>query len=178
MTVVFGCKLVNGGAYIASDAAVGYADGYRQLMDEGKWWEYDGFFVGESGTDFALSRIRLHFEAKNRPPSPEMLAQCVHEVAKDLAGKEHVDYLNAQLLWICPEQIALIGGDGGIIRKRDAGCVGHGSFILEAYLADRMPPPSKRTYQKVSRVVRAGLAHTERACESVCNPFFEDRIDG
>jgi len=174
MTVVYATKLADGRVYIASDAAVGYADGYRQLMEEGKWWDYEHFFIGESGSDFALSRIRTAFEAKNKAPSPEVLAEVIHEVAQAVAGKNEVDYLGAQLLYADPENMAVVGGDGGILRRKVEACVGHGSTVLMSYLADRLPPLSKRTRSKVSKVVLAGLRHTARLCDSVCDPFFED----
>jgi len=172
VTVVYASKLADGRVYIASDAAVGYSDGYRQLMEEGKWWDYGTFFIGESGSDFALSRIRAAFEAANKAPSPETLAEVINEIAKDVMGKG--ESLGAQLLYADPDAFAIVGGDGGIlIRKVDA-CVGHGAALLQSYLADRLPPPSKRTERNVSKIVRAGLAHTARYCESVCDPFFED----
>ena len=174
MTVVYATKLTRGRVYICSDAAVGYADGYRQLMDEGKWWSYDGFFVGESGEDFALSRIRSAFESKNAAPSPELLAKCVHEVAKDLAGKEHVDCIEAQLLYASPDEIAIVGGDGGILRRKSEAVVGHGATVLGSYLADRLPPPSKRSLKAVEEIVLAGMEHTRRFCDSVSDPFFSD----
>lgn len=174
MTVVFASKLANGEVYIASDSAVGYGDGYRQLMEEGKWWEYDGFFVGESGSDFALSRIRAKFESKNAEASPELLAACVREVATEVSKKEHTEDLEAQLLYASPEEIAVVGGDGGIMRRKFHGCVGHGETILSAYLEGRLPMPSKRTLRSVSRVVLAGMRLTARRCESVCDPFWED----
>ena len=174
MTVVYASKLADGSVYIASDAAVGYSDGYRQLMEEGKWWDYGTFFIGESGSDFALSRIRMAFEAKTEAPSPELLALVVHEVAKEVAGKNEVDYLGAQLLYADAESMALVGGDGGILRRKHDACIGHGATVLQSYLADRLPPPSKRTARNVSKIVRAGLVHTARLCESVCDPFFED----
>lgn len=174
MTVVYASKLADGRVYICSDAAVGYGSGYRQLMEEGKWWAYDGFFVGESGSDFALSRIRVAFEAKNKEPSPEVLAECVHEVAKELANREHVDYLNAELLYADPDNFAIVGGDGGILRRKTEACVGHGATVLMSYLAGRLPAPSKRTYKNVSKVVLEGMRHTARMCDSVCDPFFED----
>lgn len=173
MTVVFASKLANGQVYIASDAAVGYGDGYRQLMEEGKWWEYDGLFIGESGSDFALSRIRAKFESKNDEPSPELLAACVREVATEVSKKEHTEDLEAQLLYASPEEIAVIGGDGGIMRRKHHGAVGHGETILTSYLEGRLPVPSKRTKASVSRVVLVGLRFTARKCESVCDPFFE-----
>jgi len=180
MRVVYASKLADGRVYIASDAAVGYADGYRQLMEEGKWWDYDSFFIGESGSDFALSRIRMAFENKGLPgalPTPELLAECVHEVAKDVAGKGEVDYLGAQLLFACPDSMAIVGGDGGILRRKVEACVGHGSTVLSSYLAGRLQPPSKRTYKNTDKIVREGLVYTARICDSVCDPFFSDVSD-
>lgn len=174
MTVVYGSKLGDGRVYIASDAAVGYGDGYRQLMEEGKWWDYDELFVGESGCDFALSRIRAKFEAKEEETTPELLAQCVREVASEVSKKEHTEDLEAQLLYASPSELAIVGGDGGIMRRKVDAAVGHGSTILLAYLADRLPAPSKRTERNVSRIVLAGMKHTARMCDSVCDPFFED----
>ncbi len=178
MTVVYATKLADSRLYIASDAAVGYSDGYRQLMEEGKWWDYGSFFIGESGCDFALSRIRMAFERASElvpgSPSPEFLARVVHEVAKELAGTTEVSYLEAQLLFAHPENLAVVGGDGGILRRTTEACVGHGGTILQAYLEGRMPAPSKRTQRNVSKIVMEGMAYTARLCESVCDPFFED----
>ncbi len=175
MTVVYATKLADGRVYIASDAAVGYADGYRQLMEEGKWWDYGTFFIGESGCDFALSRIRAAFESAGIiTPGPEHLAIVIHNVAKELAGKNEVEYLEAQLLFAHPDCLAVVGGDGGILRRKTEACVGHGGTILQAYLEDRMPAPSKRTQRNVSKIVLAGMKYTARLCESVCDPFFED----
>jgi len=174
MTVVYSTRLADGRIYIASDAAVEYGGGYRQLMEEGKWWDYDGFFVGESGSDFALSRIRAKFEAKNAEPTAALLAACVREVASEVSKREHTEDLEAQLLYAAPDEIAVVGGDGGILRRRVEACVGHGETILSSYLADRLPVPSKRTYKNVSRVVLAGLKFTALKCTSVCEPYFED----
>lgn len=174
MTVVYASKLADGRVYIASDAAVGYGDGYRQLMEEGKWWDYDELFVGESGSDFALSRIRAKFEGKQEETTPELLAECVREVATEVSKREHTEDLEAQLLYASPFEIAIVGGDGGILRRKVDAAVGHGSTPLLSYLADRLPVPSKRTYRNVSRIVLAGLQHTARMCDSVCDPFFED----
>ena len=174
MTVVFASKLTGGRVYIASDAAVGYADGYRQLMEEGKWWDYDGFFIGESGEDFALSRIRAAFEEATEEPTPRLLAASVRKVAKDLAGKEHVDCVEADMLFASPEEIAIVGGDGGILRRKYDGCVGHGATVLMAYLSDRLPVPSKRSFKAVDALVLDGLAYTANYCESVAGPFFTD----
>lgn len=174
MTVVYSSKLTSGRVYIASDAAVGYSDGYRQLMEEGKWWTYDSLFVGESGADFALSRIRAEFEAMEAPPSPELLAESIRKVAKKLAGKHHVDDVEAQLLYASPTELAVVGGDGGILRRRDSACVGHGATILMAWLDARLPPVSKRSLKLVDALVQEGLAYTARHCESVCDPFFTD----
>lgn len=174
MTVVFASKLTSGRVYIASDAAVGFEDGYRQLMEEGKWWDYDGLFVGESGEDFSLSRVRALFEEANDAPSPALLAACVRAVSKDLAGKHAVDCIEAQLLYASPTELAVVGGDGGILRRKTEACVGHGATILTAYLADRLPTPSKRSLKAVDALVLEGLSYTANYCESVCGPFFTD----
>jgi hypothetical protein len=173
VTVVFSSKLADGRIYIASDAAVGYEDGYRQLMEEGKWWTYDGFYVGESGDDFALSRIRARFETKNKAPSPDTLAECVREVASEMT-KDHTECLSAQLLYADAHDLAVVGGDGGILRRKHDACVGHGATVLTSYLVGRLPAPSKRTFKNVSIIVREGLVWTARLCDSVCDPFFED----
>jgi hypothetical protein len=175
LTVCCAVALASDDVYVASDAAVGYGGGFRRIMVEGKWWKYDDVFVLESGSDFALSRIRSEFESRNDVPTPQLLAECVRKVAIDIANKsEAVDYVGAELLFASPDALAVVGGDGGIIKAEGFACIGHGGPLLTAYLTDKLPAPSRRSYNKVNSIVRDGLAITARLCDSVCDPFYDD----
>lgn len=181
MTVGCAVRLNDGRVYCATDSAIGYASGYRRAMPTGKWWEYDGFLILESGSDFALSRIRRVFEAKTEETSVELLQDCVHEVAEKVASKfEGVGDLEAELLYADPDLDGLyvIGGDGGIVGPDDWACIGHGAPLLTVALEMGLPVPSRRTLRKVHEVVMRGLTITARGADSVHDPFYRKVVGG
>jgi 20S proteasome alpha/beta subunit len=182
LTVVIAVICDSGKIVVGSDAAIGYESGYRRLMSDGKWWDMGCLMIGESGSDFALSRIRQ--KTVKHDPWPELrdpytFSELVCEVQTEVKGQEGTEPIEAELLHISGDldgkpTLYVIGGDGGITGPFEATAVGHGAMpalpLLDALLKkSRMP---KRTETKVANVVREILELSSSYVDSVAPPHF------
>lgn len=192
MTCVAAVRLLDGRILMCSDAAVGYASGYRRTMQEGKWWaDYQECVIGESGTDFALSRVKHLFSMMVEPekkktephePTAELLAECVRQVQRDVKGDEGIQPIECEMLYCDEDTIAVVGGDGGIVRYREFAVIGHGQPACEPQLINLIV---KQGFQRTENVMRKVLFDcfdvTSKLCDSVCanddDDFFIEAFD-
>lgn len=182
MTVCAAIQLRDGSYLCGTDSAIGYSSGYRRSMPNGKWWDYTdtgGPLILESGGDFALSRIRRLFEAKNAEPSVELLVDAIHEVADKVASKlEGVDDLDAELLYVDTslDGLYVLGGDGGVTGPYDWTTVGHGAPLMTVALSMSLPPVSRRNVATTQETFDQAFAEVARGADSVHDPFYFKRI--
>jgi 20S proteasome alpha/beta subunit len=182
MTVVIAVICDNGNIVVGSDSAIGYESGYRRLMADGKWWNMGCLMIGESGSDFALSRIRQK-TVKHEPwtdlRDPYTFSELVCEVQTEVKGLEGTEPIDAELLHIAGDKegkplLNVIGGDGGITGPFPHTAVGHGAMpalpLLDALLKPSRVP--KKTVIKVTNIVLEILQLTSAYADSVSPPHF------
>lgn len=187
MTVVIACITSDNKIVVVSDSAIGCEDGYRRIMSEGKWWDMGCLMIGESGTDFALSRLRQKTRKKKSWVAlrdPYVFSAMVVEVQTEVKGDEGPEPLEAELLHISGDEkkkptLHVIGGDGGITGPFPYTAIGHGATValplLDWALDSRRMP--RRTTIKVTNMLMEVLKLTERYAESVCSPFHHKVFD-
>lgn len=182
MTVCAAIKLRDGSYLCGTDSAIGYASGYRRSMPVGKWWDYTeegGPLILESGGDFALSRIRRTFEAKEAEPSVDLLVDVIHEVADRVASKvEGVEDLNAELLYVDAtlDGLYVLGGDGGVTGPYDWTTVGHGAPLMTVALSMSLPVVSRRGVTDTQATFDRAFIEVARGADSVHDPFYFKRV--
>lgn len=187
MTVVIGCITSEDKIVVISDSAIGCEDGYRRIMADGKWWDMGCLLIGESGEDFALSRLRQKTRKKKSWVAlrdPYIFSEMVVEVQTEVKGDEGPEPLEAELLHISGDKdkkpiIHVIGGDGGITGPFPYTAVGHGSTIALPLLDALLDPRrmKTRTTIKVTNVLMEIMKLTERYADSVCGPFHHKVFD-
>lgn len=187
MTVVIAVICDDNKIVLASDSAISCEDGYRRMMSEGKWWDMGCLMIGESGSDFALSRIRQKtVKRKNWTDlrDPYTFSELVCQVQKEVAGDEPLEPIEAELLHISGNKedlpiIHVIGGDGGITGPFLYTAIGHGATIalplLDVLLDSKRL--KKRTAIKVTNTLMEVLDLTERYADSVVHPFYTHIFD-
>ena len=181
MTCVMACLCEDGRTVVVSDSAIGYGDGYRRLMSEGKWWDMGCLLTGESGTDFALSRIRQKTVKKKKWEElrdPYTFSELVCEVQTEVKGEDGPEPLEAELLHVS-DRLHVIGGDGGITGPFPYTAVGHGATIALP-LMDAMLHPryiKKRTVAKVTNRLLEIMKIVASYADSVCEPFHHKIFD-
>jgi hypothetical protein len=171
MTVGAAVLLDDGRVFCATDAAVGYSDGYRRPMTTGKWWDEfsDRCWILESGTDLALARIRAKLR-QNRSAKLEdahVVASLLRKVQDEMAGKDAgVEGLDAELLHIASSgEIHVLGGDGGVIGPYPYTAIGHGAPVVNPILEYEFPTKTTLT----ERVVRTVLKRAFQVCTIYCD---------
>ena len=188
MTVVIGILCEDGRIVVGSDSAIGYGDGYRRIMSEGKWWNMGCLMIGESGSDFALSRIRqktVTHDPWTDLRDPYTFSELICEVQTEIKGQEGTEPIEAELLHIsgdkdCKPIIHVIGGDGGISGPYPYAAIGHGGMPATICMDTRLDPKhfkGKRTVVRMTNVVLEALERTAQYADSVSSPFFTRVFD-
>lgn len=179
LTCVAAIRLDDGRVMMCSDSAVGYESGYRRTMQRGKWWDdlKDLCIVGESGSDFALSRVHHLFhmmidkDADNADPG--ILAECVRQVQQDVKGDEGIMPIECELLFCNSDTITVVGGDGGVIEYSDFAVIGHGQPACNPQMMLAFDKwAMKRTEYNARMVLSDAFDVTTLICDSVCKPFW------
>ena len=188
MTVVIGIICEDGKIVIGSDAAIGFGDGYRRLMSEGKWWNMGCLLIGESGSDFALSRIRQK-TVKHDPwtdlRDPYTFSELICEVQTEIKGDEGTEPIEAELLHVsgdkdCNPILHIIGGDGGITGPYPYIAIGHGGTVAQPVLDTLLDPrhfKGKRTPIRMINVAMEAMERTAQYSDTVSPPFFTKIFD-
>jgi hypothetical protein len=168
---------------VVTDSAIGYENGYRRIMSQAKIWNMGCLVIGESGSDFALSRIRQK-TVKHDPwtdlRDPYTFSELICAVQTDIKGDEGTEPIEAELLHISGDNdnqpiLHVIGGDGGITGPFPYTAVGHGATIALPLMDALLDPKrlNKRTVIKVTNALMEIMNLTERYADSVCGPFRE-----
>lgn len=188
MTVVIGIICEDGKIVVGSDGAISFGDGYRRLMSEGKWWNMGCLMIGESGSDFALSRIRQK-TVKHDPwtdlRDPYTFSELVCAVQTEVKGQDGIDDIDAELLHVsgdkdCKPIIHVIGGDGGISGPYPYQAIGHGATPAIICLDTRLDPKywkKKRNVANMTIVMMEALERSAQYADSVAKPFFVKVFD-
>jgi len=183
MTVVIGIICEDGKIVVGRDGAIGFGDGYRRLMSGGKWWDMGCLVIGESGSDFALSRIRQK-TVKHDPwtdlRDPYTFSELVCAVQTEVKGQEGTEPIEAELLHISGDKnnkpiLHVIGGDGGITGPYPYQAIGHGATPAIVCLDTRLDPKyykKKRNVSNMREVMTEALERAAQYADSVASPFF------
>lgn len=178
MTVCSAVVLDDGRVHCATDAAVGYSDGYRRPMVIGKWWlDYlDQCLIMESGTDLALSRVRAKMDEHkggSKLADPNFVAKLIREVQEEIKGTDGVDSIECELLHVSFEGlIHVVGGDGGVIGPYPYTAIGHGATPMNPIFDYAFPTKAKLTERVVKDVVKRAFDVCPIYCDSV-HGYFE-----
>jgi hypothetical protein len=187
MTVVIATICDDGKIVVMSDSAIGYENGFRRLMTDGKWWDMGCLLIGESGSDFALSRIRQK-TVKHEPwtdlRDPYTFSELVCEVQTEVKGLEGTEPIEAELLHVSGDKdknpiLHVIGGDGGITGPFTHTAVGHGASIAMPLMDVLLDPKRmrKKTVIKTTNTMTDIMVVVAQYCESVCGPFHTHIFD-
>jgi 20S proteasome alpha/beta subunit len=183
-----GCLTSDDKIVVLTDSAIGDAMGFRRIMSEGKWWNMGCLMIGESGSDFALSRIRAK-TAKHEPwtdlRDPYTFSELVCEVQSEVRGELGTEPIEAELLHVSGDEnnkpiLHVIGGDGGISGPFPYTAVGHGSTIalpLMDILLSKKYFPGKRTEVAVLNKLTEIMEIVARYADSVSDPFYHRIFD-
>ena len=190
MTCVIGAICDDGRILVVSDAAISHGNGERTLMPDGKWWDMGCLLIGESGSDFALSRIRqktmqIEEEEWETLRDPYTFSNMVCEVQNEIKGElEGADAIEAELLHVSGKEdgeplLHKVGGDGGITGPFPYAAVGcgtvHANLVMDT-LFDKKRCKG-RSMKKVREVLFEALERTAQYNEGVSGPFFEHIFD-
>lgn len=187
MTLVLAAICDDDKIVVMSDSAIGYESGYRRLMTDGKWWDMGCLMIGESGSDFALSRIRQK-TVKHEPwtdlRDPYTFSELVCEVQTEVKGLEGTEPIDAELLHVSGNEegkplLNIIGGDGGITGPFKYTGVGHGAPVALPLMDALLDPKrlKKKTVVRVSNILTEIMERTTQYCESVVHPFHTHIFD-
>lgn len=174
VTCVIAAVCEDNKAVVMSDAAIGFDDGFRRLMTEGKWWDMKRLIIGESGTDFALSRIRQKTRDQDWEAlrDPYTFSELVCQVQADVKGQLGMEALEAELLHVGADEdgnvkLYVIGGDGGISGPYPYVSIGHGMMPAQPLLDARFTRTKSRSLKTVKTILWDVLELTARYNESV-----------
>lgn len=190
MTVVIGAICDDGRILVVSDAAISHGDGDRTLMPDGKWWDMGCLLIGESGSDFALSRIRqktmkIPHEKWQTLRDPYTFSNMVCEVQNEIKGQmEGTDAIEAELLHVSGDEkgnplLHKVGGDGGVCGPFPYAAVGCGTVHANLVMDTLFDPKrcKSRSLRKVRDVLTEAALRTSHYSEGVSGPFFEHIFD-
>lgn len=181
MTVVMAAICDDNRIVVMTDSAIGYEHGYRRIMSDGKWWDMGCLMIGESGSDFALSRIRQKtqkYEPWEDLRDPYTFSELVCSVQTEVKGETGTEPIDAELLHVSGDEqgkpiLHVIGGDGGITGPFTHTAVGHGAAIalplLDVMLDSKRM--KKKSVIKVTNVMTEIITVVAQYCDSVCGPF-------
>ena len=173
MTVCAAVLLDDGRVYCATDAAVGYAGGYRRPMVVGTGWDdfKDQCLIRESGSDLALARVRAKMVEHKKSPKladARFIAQLVREVQDEVKGTEGVDSIECELLHVSFDGlIHVVGGDGGVVGPYPYTAIGPGGTPVNPIFDYDFPKKAKITERIARDVVKRAFAVCPIFCDSV-----------
>lgn len=181
MTVVIGAVCEDGRIVVVSDSAIGYENGYRRIMSDGKWWDMGCLLIGESGSDFALSRIRqktVKVKDWQSLRDPYTFSELVCQVQSEVKGDTGTEPIEAELMHVSGDEngqplLNIIGGDGGISGPYQQTAIGHGAplAMMGMRLLFKQKRCRKRSVQIVTNALLEVIEEVDSLCESVEGPF-------
>jgi hypothetical protein len=188
MTCVMGCLTVDGKIVVITDSAMEYESGYRRILSEPKIWNMGCLIIGESGSDFALSRVRQK-TVKHEPwtalRDPYTFSELVCEVQSEVKGELGTEPIEAELLHVSGDEnnkpiLHVIGGDGGISGPFLYTAIGHGAVIalplMDALLSAKYFLGKKTVINVTNRLLDI-MELTAQYANSVCKPFHTKVFD-
>ena len=187
MTVVMATICDDDRIVVMTDSAIGYDSGSRRIMSAGKWWNMGCLLIGESGSDFALSRIRQKtqkYEPWTELRDPYTFSELVCEVQTEVKGEHGTEPIEAELLHVSGDEkgkaiLHVIGGDGGITGPFTHTAVGHGAAIALPLMDVMLDPKrmKKKSVIKVTNTMTEIITVVAQYCDSVCGPFHTHVFD-
>jgi hypothetical protein len=188
MTCVMGCLTVDDKIVVITDSAMEDGNGYRRILSEPKIWNMGCLIIGESGSDFALSRVRQK-TVKHEPwtalRDPYTFSELVCEVQSEVKGELGTEPIEAELLHVSGDEnnkpiLHVIGGDGGISGPFLHTAIGHGAVIalplMDALLSTKYFLGKKTVINVTNRLLDI-MELTAQYANSVCKPFHTKVFD-